>query len=103
MTTISKVKAYEGCWEIWVDNINGEELLHTFTTEEQADHYLKTGGKTMKKFSVLITTSFDGYVDVEAESQEEAIQKAWGMVESGEFNALDCEPFTEIPFAEERP
>lgn len=100
MTTVSKVKAYEGCWEIWVNNVNGEELLHTFTTEEQADHYLKTG-ETMKKFSVLITTSFDGYVDVEAESQEEAMQKAWDMVESGEFNALDFEPFTEIPFAEE--
>lgn len=100
MTTISKVKAYEGCWEIWVNNVNGEELLHTFTTEEQADHYLKTG-ETMKKFSVLITTTFDGYVEIDAHTAEDARAKAMEMVESGEFNALDFEPFTEIPFAEE--
>ena len=55
----------------------------------------------MKKFSVLITTSFDGYVDIEASTTKEAIDKAWAMVENGEFNALDFEPFTEIPFAEE--
>jgi len=55
----------------------------------------------MKKFNVLITTSFDGYVDIEAETADEAIEKARAMVESGEFNALDFEPFTEIPFAEE--
>ena len=55
----------------------------------------------MKKFNVLITTSFDGYIDVEAETADEAIEKAREMVESGEFNALDFEPFTEIPFAEE--
>jgi hypothetical protein len=100
MTTVSKVKAYEGCWQIWVNDVNGEELLHTFTTEEQADHYLKTGER-MKKFSVLITTSFDGYVDIEAGTAEEAMEKAREMVENGEFNALDFEPFTEIPFAEE--
>jgi hypothetical protein len=55
----------------------------------------------MKKFSVLITTSFDGYVDIEAGTAEEAMEKAREMVENGEFNALDFEPFTEIPFAEE--
>ena len=44
---------------------------------------------------------FDGYVDIEAETADEAIEKARAMVESGEFNALDFEPFTEIPFAEE--
>lgn len=55
----------------------------------------------MKKFSVLITTTFDGYVDIEAHTAEEARAKAMEMVESGEFNALDFEPFTEIPFAEE--
>jgi hypothetical protein len=55
----------------------------------------------MKKFSVLITTSFDGYVDIEASTAEEAIEMAREMVENGEFNALDFEPFTEIPFAEE--
>lgn len=55
----------------------------------------------MKKFNVLITTSFDGYVDIEAEDAEEARAKAMEMVESGEFNALDFEPFTEVPYAEE--
>jgi hypothetical protein len=55
----------------------------------------------MKKFSVLITTSFDGYVDIEASTTKEAIDKAWAMVESGEINALDFEPFTEIHYAEE--
>lgn len=55
----------------------------------------------MKKFSVLITTSFDGYVTIEADSEDDAKAKAMDMVESGEFNALDFEPFTEIPFAEE--
>jgi hypothetical protein len=55
----------------------------------------------MKKFSVLVTTTFDGYVDIEAGTTKEAIDKAWAMVESGEINALDFEPFTEIYFAEE--
>jgi hypothetical protein len=55
----------------------------------------------MKKFSVLITTTFDGYVDIEAHTAEEARAKAMEMVESGEFNALEFEPFTEVPFAEE--
>lgn len=57
MTTISKVKAYEGCWEIWVNNINGEELLKTFKTEEQADNYLNTGGK------IKYETIHEGYYD----------------------------------------
>ena len=55
----------------------------------------------MKKFSVLVITSFDGYVDIEASTAEEAIEKAEKMVASGEINTLDFEPFTEIPFAEE--
>jgi len=55
----------------------------------------------MKKFSVLVTTTFDGYVDIEASTTKEAIEKAWAMVESGEINALDFEPFTEIYYAEE--
>jgi len=55
----------------------------------------------MKKFSVLITTSFDGYVEIDAHTAEDARAKAMEMVENGEFNALDFEPFTEIPFAEE--
>jgi len=55
----------------------------------------------MKKFSVLVTTTFDGYVEIEASTAEEAIEKAEKMVESGEINALDFEPFTEVPFAEE--
>jgi hypothetical protein len=72
-------------------------LVNSFKTEEEADNRVKG----MKKFSVLITTSFDGYVDIEAGTAEEAMEKAREMVENGEFNALDFEPFTEIPFAEE--
>lgn len=45
MTTISKVKVCEGCWQIWSDGINGEELLKVFTSEEQADNYLNKGDK----------------------------------------------------------
>ena len=40
-------------------------------------------------------------MDIEADSEDDAKRIAWDMVNSGEFNALDFEPFTEIPFIEE--
>ena len=43
MATIYKTKVHEGEWQVWSSSINGEELLHTFTTEEHADHYMNTG------------------------------------------------------------
>ena len=56
----------------------------------------------MKKYSVLVTTTFDGYVEIEAGTAEEAMDIARKMVWDGEINAVDeFEPFTEIPFAEE--
>lgn len=56
----------------------------------------------MKKFNVLVTTTFDGYVEIEAGTAEEAMEKAKQMVWDGEINAVDeFEPFTEIQFAEE--
>lgn len=55
----------------------------------------------MKKFSVLVTTTFDGYVEIDADTAEEAKAKAMDMVAKGEIITLDFEPFTEVPFAEE--
>jgi hypothetical protein len=55
----------------------------------------------MKKFSVLVTTTFDGYVDVEANTKEEAIEQVWQMIRLGEINTLDFEPYTDIPYADE--
>jgi hypothetical protein len=56
----------------------------------------------MKKFSVLVSTTFDGYVEVDASSQEEAIELARKMVWNQEINPVrDFDPFTEIHFAEE--
>jgi hypothetical protein len=56
----------------------------------------------MKKFSVLVSTTFDGYVEVDASSSDEAIKEAWKMVWNGEINPVhDFDPFTEILFAEE--
>jgi len=97
MSGLYKVKVSESDWQVWASTVNGEVLVSSFKTEEEADNRVKG----MKKFSVLITTSFDGYVDIEAGTAEEAMEKAREMVENGEFNALDFEPFTEIPFAEE--
>ena len=82
----------------YISDNNAIEALYKFAQLVLKDAERKAN---MKKFSVLITTSFDGYVTIEASDAEEAKAKAMDMVESGEFNALDFEPFTEIPFAEE--
>jgi hypothetical protein len=56
----------------------------------------------MPKFSVCVSTTFDGYVEVDAPSCDEAISKAREMVWNGEINPVsEFEPFTEIMFAEE--
>ena len=49
MATTYKSKVSEGHWHIWHSNVNGDELLHTFSTEEEADYYLKTGKKLISK------------------------------------------------------
>ena len=56
----------------------------------------------MKKFSVCVSTTFDGYVEVDASSKEEAIDRAWEMLKKGEINPIqDFDPYTDIPYAEE--
>jgi hypothetical protein len=56
----------------------------------------------MAKFSVCVSTTFDGYVEVDASSQEEAIEEVWKMISLGEVSPVaDFEPFTEIAYAEE--
>jgi hypothetical protein len=52
MATTYKSKVSEGHWHIWHSNVNGDELLHTFTTEEEADYYLATGRKLISKTMV---------------------------------------------------
>jgi hypothetical protein len=49
MATTYKSKVSEDHWDIWHTNVNGDELLHTFSTEEEADYYLKTGKKLISK------------------------------------------------------
>lgn len=52
MAITYKSKVDENHWQIWHSNVNGDELLHTFTTEEEADYYLKTGKKLISKAMV---------------------------------------------------
>lgn len=60
------------------------------------------GEMRMKKFSVCVSTTFDGYVEIDASSPEEAIVKAWGMIHEQKINPMrDFDPYTEIPYAEE--
>ena len=56
----------------------------------------------MKKFNVCVSTTFDGYVEVDASSHEEAMDKVRDMVWNQEVNPVrDFDPFTEVMFAEE--
>ena len=48
-----------------------------------------------KTFQVLITTTFNDVLDVEAESENEALQIAEQMVWDGEFDTALGEPSTE--------
>jgi hypothetical protein len=43
MATTYKSKVSETQWDIWHTNVNGDELLHTFTNEGDADYFLNTG------------------------------------------------------------
>jgi hypothetical protein len=43
MATTYKSKVSEDRWDVWHSNVNGDELLHTFRSEEEADYFLKTG------------------------------------------------------------
>jgi len=52
MATTYKSKVSDDHWVIWHSNVNGDELLHTFTTEEEADYYLANGKKLISKAMV---------------------------------------------------
>lgn len=49
MATTYKSQRNEDQWDIWHSNVNGDEILHTFATEEEADYYLATGKKLISK------------------------------------------------------
>jgi hypothetical protein len=56
----------------------------------------------MPKFSVFVGTTFDGYVEIVASSQEEAIKLAKEKLLNNEINPIqDFSPWTEVHFAEE--
>lgn len=55
----------------------------------------------MKTYTVGITTTFDGSVEIEADSVEDAIEKARELLWHGQINTLEFEPFTEVHYAEE--
>ena len=56
----------------------------------------------MKKFSVLVSTTFDGYVEVDASSHDEAIKEVREMLDLGIVSPVaDFDPYTEVMFAEE--
>ena len=52
MAITYKSNRSENQWDIWHSNVNGDEILHTFATEEEADYYLKTGKKLISKIMV---------------------------------------------------
>ena len=71
-----------------------------FVNAKEEQVYNKDMG--LKKFSVLVSTTFDGYVEVDASSNDEAIKEAWKMFELGVISPVaDFEPFTEVLYAEE--
>jgi hypothetical protein len=74
MAMTYKSKVSDSHWMIWHSNVNGDELLHTFTTEEEADYYLKTGKKLINKYNVVIarTSTLIYEYEVEAGCAEEA-------------------------------
>jgi hypothetical protein len=55
----------------------------------------------MKKFNVSITTTLDGFAEIEANTAEEAMEKARAMLWEGEINTIEFEPFTEVHYAEQ--
>jgi hypothetical protein len=56
----------------------------------------------MAKFSVCVSTTFDGYVEVDASSQEEAMKEVREMLDLGIVSPVaDFDPYTEVMFAEE--
>jgi hypothetical protein len=56
----------------------------------------------MKKFSVLVSTTYDGYVEIDASSSKEAIDKAREMLWNGEINPVqEFSSYNDVPFAEE--
>ena len=56
----------------------------------------------LKKFSVCVSTTFDGYVEVDASSQEEAMKEVREMLDLGIVSPVaDFDPYTEVMFAEE--
>ena len=54
-----------------------------------------------KKFNVCITTTFDGCVEIEAETPDEAMKIANQMLWNDEINTLEFEFDTQIHYAEE--
>ena len=56
----------------------------------------------MPKFSVCVSTTFDGYVEVDASSCDEAIEEVNQLVSLGIVSPVaDFDPYTEVMFAEE--
>jgi hypothetical protein len=56
----------------------------------------------MKKFSVCVSTTFDGYVEVDASSHdEEAMELAMELVCKGEIDTLQFDCATDAHYAEE--
>lgn len=54
----------------------------------------------MKKlFNVSVTTTYDGHVEVEASSEEEAMELAMEMVCKGEVDTLDFACATDAHYA----
>lgn len=43
MAITYKTQVHENEWQVWHSNVNGDELLRTFKTEEEAEHFLNTG------------------------------------------------------------
>ena len=50
----------------------------------------------MKTYQVLITTTFEQIVEVDADSEEEAKQIVDNSIADGAYDTIDCEPNTEI-------
>lgn len=83
--------AFEKEFAIADEDVSGEEVLETVIAEELArwedtHKVFEQGGSQKSTYSVCITQKLEGFVDIEADSPEEALELA-----DATYNAEGCE------------
>lgn len=55
----------------------------------------------MKTYSIYISRSFSGYVEIQANDEQEAEDMVWEQITSGEIEPLEFDSDTMVDFPEE--